>query len=135
MPDAQILLDFLERYDNSIDRNDKSLRRLVLGAVNYYYDFIKPNKNYVSPNEEQKQAILKVLNELKSGKFDKIENQDVEIQNMIYTIGNDAGFELKSWFKCLYQALLGTETGPRMGTFISIYGIDNTIKLIEEKIK
>ena len=123
-----ILLDFLEKYDNSIDRNDKYLRHLVLGAVNYYNDFIKPNKKYVKPEGEYIVAVKKLLDELQSGKYN--DAGEVEIQNMIYEIGNNASFELKAWFKCLYQALLGTETGPRMGSFIKIYGINNTIKLI-----
>ena len=40
----------------------------------------------------------------------------------------EKGIELKDWFKCLYQAILGTETGPRMGSFIAIYGVENTLR-------
>ena len=69
----------------------------------------------------------KLLEELKSGKY----QTEQELQQLVYDLGNQASFELKDWFKCLYQSLLGTTTGPRMGSFIAIYGVENTIKLIE----
>ena len=125
-----ILFDFLEKYDPSIDRKNSTLVNLVKGAVNYYYDFIKPNKKYIKPEGEYLNAIKRLLVELKSGKY----NTEQELQQLIYQLGNDAKFELKDWFKCLYQSLLGTETGPRIGSFIAIYGVANTLKLIEEKI-
>ena len=71
----------------------------------------------------------KLKYELESGKY----NTEEELQQLIYNLGNelkDKGIELKDWFKCLYQAILGTSTGPRMGSFIAIYGVENTIKLM-----
>ena len=38
------------------------------------------------------------------------------------------------FFKLLYQVLLGQEQGPRMGSFIKLYGIDKTILLIDKVI-
>jgi lysyl-tRNA synthetase class 1 len=35
------------------------------------------------------------------------------------------------WFNMLYQVLLGQEKGPRFGSFVSVYGIDNTIAMID----
>ena len=54
-----------------------------------------------------------------------------EIQTQVYEVGKRHSFEnLKSWFKALYETLLGQPTGPRMGSFIALYGIEETIKLI-----
>ena len=125
-----ILFNYLEKYDSNIDRNNLYLKKLVIGAINYYNDFVKPNKNYIKPEGENLNCLKKLLQELKTYKY----QQEQELQQLIYNIGNDANFVLKDWFKFLYQALLGTETGPRMGSFIKIYGVDNFIKLIEEKI-
>ena len=75
-------------------------------------------------------ALQALLNELKTNKY----SNEQDLQQLVYDIGNNAGFVLKDWFKCLYQALLGTETGPRMGSFIKIYGIKNTLALIENII-
>ena len=38
------------------------------------------------------------------------------------------------WFNMLYQVLLGQEKGPRFGTFVAMYGVTNTIKLIDEAL-
>ena len=58
-----------------------------------------------------------------------------DIQNIVYAIGKDGGFEnLRDWFKALYETLLGSSAGPRMGSFIALYGIENTRKLIAEAL-
>ena len=62
--------------------------------------------------------------------------QDAElIQNEVYAVGKDAGFEpLRNWFSALYEVLLGQSQGPRFGSFAAIFGLDRTIVLIEEKL-
>ena len=58
-----------------------------------------------------------------------------EIQNKIYAIGTEAEYEnLRDFFKELYQILLGQTQGPRLGSFFKLYGIKETIKLIESKL-
>ena len=58
-----------------------------------------------------------------------------DIQNIVYEIGKTGGFEnLRDWFKALYETLLGSSAGPRMGSFIALYGIANTRKLIAEAL-
>jgi lysyl-tRNA synthetase, class I len=58
-----------------------------------------------------------------------------DIQNIVYAIGKDGGFEnLRDWFKALYETLLGSSAGPRMGSFIALYGVENTRKLIAEAL-
>ena len=39
-----------------------------------------------------------------------------------------------AWFNSIYSVLLGEERGPRFGSFIELYGIDNTRKLIERAL-
>lgn len=124
-----ILFDFLERYDASIDRNNQYLKNLVRGAINYYNDFVKPNKQYIKPEGDLLVQYNKLKDELKSGNY----KTEEELQQLIYNLGNELKekcIELKDWFKCLYRAILGTETGPRMGSFIAIFGVENTIKLM-----
>ncbi len=58
-----------------------------------------------------------------------------DIQNIVYEIGKTAGFaELRDWFRALYETLLGSSQGPRMGSFIALYGIGNSRKLIAEAL-
>ena len=60
-----------------------------------------------------------------------------DLQTMVYTIGKDPAFaieNLRDWFKALYETLLGTSQGPRMGSFIALYGVANTRTLIAEAL-
>ena len=119
----------MEKYDKDIDRNNQYLKNLIRGAINYYNDFVKPNKNYIKPEGDLLTQYNKLKSELESGKY----TTEEELQQLIYNLGNELkekGIELKDWFKCLYQAILGTLTGPRMGSFMAIYGVENTIKLM-----
>ena len=60
-----------------------------------------------------------------------------EIQTFVYTVGKENGYEknLRDWFKLIYQVLFGEEDGPRMGFFVSFFGLKETIGLINDKIK
>ena len=57
-------------------------------------------------------------------------------QTNIYTVGKENGYKenLRNWFKLIYEVVFGVENGPRLGFFISFFGVKNTIKLIKEKI-
>ena len=59
-----------------------------------------------------------------------------EIQTLVYSAGKENGYEknLRDWFKLIYQVLFGDIDGPRMGFFISFFGVKETIKLIKDKI-
>ena len=66
---------------------------------------------------------------------DNLEPED--IQTNIYTVGKENGYKenLRDWFKLIYEVVFGDENGPRMGFFISFFGLEETIKLINDKIK
>ncbi len=58
-----------------------------------------------------------------------------DIQNIVYEVGKAGGFDsLRDWFKALYETLLGSSQGPRMGSFIALYGVANSRKLIAEAL-
>ena len=59
-----------------------------------------------------------------------------EIQTIVYSVGKDNGYEnnLREWFKLIYQVLFGDIDGPRMGFFVSFFGVKETVKLIKDKI-
>ena len=60
-----------------------------------------------------------------------------EIQTHVYTVGKENGYEknLRNWFKLIYEVIFGEENGPRLGFFISFFGLKETIELINNKIK
>ena len=59
-----------------------------------------------------------------------------EIQTIVYSVGKENGYEknLRNWFKLIYQVVFGEENGPRMGYFVSFFGLKETIELMKDKI-
>ena len=110
------------------------LAGLVANALAYNRDFVAPTfvRRKPEPNE------LLALRELDSQLAALPEDASAEdIQGIVYAIGKDPhyGFEqLRDWFKALYQTLLGADQGPRMGSFIALYGMENSRKLIAEAL-
>ncbi len=131
--DKSVLWGFISKYaPKASPASAPFLDQLTSYAINYYNDFIKINKQFIDANAAQK-IILQRLVEMLKG-LNGAETAE-EIQNQIYSIGMEAKYEnLRDFFKELYQILLGQEQGPRLGSFFKLYGISDTIKLIESKI-
>ncbi len=110
------------------------LDKLVTNALAYNRDFIAPTLKRRKPEGNEAQALAALDEELAATSDDATAE---ELQNLVYEIGKDPhyGFEqLRDWFKCLYETLLGSSQGPRMGSFIALYGIANTRQLIAEAL-
>ncbi len=102
-------------------------------AVKYYNDIIAPTILKRAPTSLERNALLALKDALTQYTDDPTDA--VKIQNIVYDIEKSHPFSsLKAWFSCLYEVLLGQPTGPRMGSFIALYGIENTIKLLEESL-
>jgi len=111
------------------------LAKMIHAAINYYNDFIKQHKKYREATEAEKSALRELVNELK--KFPTEQSHDgAALQNIVFAVGKNHGYEknMRDWFSALYQVLLGQDQGPRMGSFIALFGIDNFVKMVEEKI-
>ncbi len=131
----EVLWKFIKKYNKGIVAADHPiLDSLVIYALKYYEDIVKPKKKYKKPNEKEKRALKDLVDRLKDCK----EQMSPEaIQTIIYSVGKDNGYKenLREWFKAIYEIVFGDEDGPRMGFFISFFGIDETIKLINKCIK
>jgi len=124
----QAMWGFITRYAPGLTPETAPyLDRLVGYALNYYQDFVKPAKTYRAPTDMERAA----LEEL-SAELSKMPDADAEaLQTLVYEIGKRHPFpELRAWFQSLYETLLGQSTGPRMGSFIALYGIGETRALI-----
>lgn len=111
-----------------------ALNRLIDYALAYHRDFIAPTLKRRAPTSNEVEA----LKDLDARLAVLPADADAEsIQNEVYSVGKVEayGFEsLRDWFKALYETLLGQEQGPRMGSFIALYGIANSRKLIAEAL-
>ena len=131
----EILWKFINRFHKEINpQNFPILDRLTEYAINYFKDKVEPNKKFKKPNAQEKKALKDLIDNLsKLSQKDKPE----EIQTMVYSTGKKNGYEknLRDWFKLIYQVLFGDVDGPRIGFFISFFGIKETIDLLDKKIK
>jgi lysyl-tRNA synthetase, class I len=108
------------------------LDRLAGYALVYYRDFVKPAKQYRAPTETERAALADLENALAAIAPGTAAE---DIQNQVYEVGKRHGFaNLRDWFKAQYEVLLGQSQGPRMGTFIALYGLDRTRALIRRAL-
>ncbi|WP_370288576.1 lysine--tRNA ligase [Siccirubricoccus soli] len=127
---SEILWGFIRRYAPGVTpESHPMLARLAEHAVAYYRDFVAPAKQYRAPSGMERAALEDLLQVLRSLPADA----DAEaIQNQVFEVGKRHAFaNLRDWFSCLYQVLLGQQEGPRFGGFVALYGIAGTIGLIE----
>ena len=110
------------------------LDTLVGTALAYNRDFIAPTLQRRAPVPNEAEALRALDGELAAVPADMSAE---DLQTIVYEIGKreEFGFEsLRDWFKALYETLLGSEQGPRMGSFIALYGVANTRELIAEAL-
>ena len=130
-----LLWKFVKKYKADISERDYPIFDKLIGyAIKYYKDVIKLNKKYKIPNNKEKKALVALVKALDECN-EKMLPED--IQTKIFTVGKDNGYKenLRDWFKLIYEVVFGDENGPRMGFFISFFGVSETQKLINEKIK
>ena len=131
----EILWKFINKFHKEIKPKDHPiLDGLTEYAINYFKDKVEPNKKFKTPNDIEKKALKNLV--LKLEKIDLKSNPE-DIQTIVYSVGKENGYEknLRDWFKLIYQVLFGEEDGPRMGFFVSFFGLKETIGLINDKIK
>ena len=125
-----ILWGFIRRYaPGAAPESMPFLTQLVDHAIAYYRDFVQPAKRFRPPTEMERAALADLAATLAV----LPPSQPAEaIQNAVYEVGKRHAFpDLRTWFLALYRVLLGQQDGPRFGNFVAIYGIPETIALIE----
>jgi lysyl-tRNA synthetase, class I len=130
----ETLWGFISRYlPEATPKTAPFLDRLVGYAINYYRDHVKPKKRYRAPDATERAALEELLAYLETAPAGASAE---DLQNEVYEIGKRHPFaDLKAWFKALYEVLLGQDQGPRMGSFIALYGRDETADLIRKVLK
>ncbi len=142
-----VLWGFLRRYAPSASPgNHPRLDRLVRYAVAYFRDFVAPKKRYRLADEVERQALLAVsakLQEMPAGASAEA------IQHALYDIARpipryqdlrakgataERPGVSNDFFNMVYAVLLGEERGPRLGSFIALYGLAETQALIERAL-
>jgi lysyl-tRNA synthetase class 1 len=128
--DKAVLWSFIARYaPGASPAKNPILDELAGYALATFRDFVKPAKAYRAPTDPERAAIADLaatLVALPPGA------SAADIQYQVYEVGKRHGFtNLRQWFGALYEVLLGQTQGPRMGSFIALYGVPETVALIE----
>jgi lysyl-tRNA synthetase class 1 len=132
--DPRVIWHYITRYaPAATPETAPYLNRLVGYAIAYYKDFVLPAKKYRKATDDEKKALEDLRATL--GALSPASRAD-EIQTQVYEVGkrHPMFVDLKDWFKALYQILLGQDSGPRMGSFIALYGVPETIALLDRAI-
>ena len=131
----ELLWKFVKRYKDDISEKEQPIFDDLVGyAIKYFNDVIKTKKKYKTPDQKEKKALEALIKTL-DGCNDKMSPED--IQTLIYSTGKDNGYSenLRDWFRLIYEVVFGDENGPRMGFFISFFGVKETKDLIISRIK
>lgn len=126
--DAAMLGAYLKRYAPQCEpESDPRLKALIDAAIAFHADHVAPTLKRRAPDAREHEA----LSELEVWLAANPDADAEAIQFEVYEIGKRYGFEpLRSWFQALYEILLGSSQGPRMGTFFALYGTDSSRRLI-----
>ena len=130
-----LLWKFVKKYKKNILESEHPIfDNLINYAIKYFNDVIKQKKKYKIPNDKEKKALFALI-----AKIEKCDEKmsPEDIQTEIFTAGKENGYEknLRDWFKLIYEVIFGDENGPRMGFFISFFGVKETMNLIKSKIE
>jgi lysyl-tRNA synthetase, class I len=139
---ADTLWGFIGRYRPGVTKaTHPHLAALVDYAIRYFHDFVLPTKKFREPSAAERAALIDLRDALSQLPADASAET---IQNVVYEVGRREPFlddkkkakdgkpgVTLDWFNMLYQVLLGQEKGPRFGSFVAAYGIQNTIDMID----
>ena len=154
--DKEGLWGFIKRYapEASAEANPQ-LDAAAGYAVRYFNDFVKPTRVFRAPTDQERAALEDLVAALKDaelargmieaknkamGKDEPVAALNMadgeDLQSIVFAVGKNHGFEnLRDWFAAIYEVLMGASQGPRFGSFIALYGVDETIVLIEQGLK
>jgi lysyl-tRNA synthetase class 1 len=132
--DTAVLWGFISRYvKGATPQTHPEIDKLAGYAVRYFNDRVKPEKTFRAPTEKERAALQQLADELAPhGGSTNAE----ELQNLVFEVGKAHQFEpLRDWFTAIYQVLLGADQGPRFGSFVALYGVAETRRLIGEALE
>ncbi len=137
-----VLWGFISRHAAGVTPDTHpELDRLAGYAVRYYEDFVKPAKRFRAPDAEEREALSQLSAALAEvgpqADGEAIQNAALDVARALPRYQDHArkspeggpGVSV-AFFQMIYQILLGQERGPRFGSFVALYGTEETRALI-----
>lgn len=125
--DMELMLEYLKRYDPVAEAYTDILGDLIQKAMNYYRDFILPNKHYRTPTEDECRMLQHIHDQLVQYEG----NDENELQAIPFNVARTFDVPPRDLFRMFYEVVLGQERGPRFGTFTRLVGKDKVLALLE----
>ncbi len=145
--DRDVLWGFIRRSQPGVSPETHPVLDQMVGyAVRYYDDFVKPAKKHRPPDDVEIGALTALDAALAAlppdADGDAIQNALLDVARAIERYQDHTkkspsggpGVKLE-WFQAVYETLLGQERGPRLGTFVALYGIEEVRALIQKAIR
>ncbi len=132
--DPQIVREYLIRYSPEVKDNLEYYDTLIEDVVTYYKEVYLPNKKPEEAGHAVDGAVKALIAELQKLAAAGNEPDPDSLQTMVFQVSKDAGVGAKDWFRALYRIFLGQSSGPRIGTFIALLGLEATIKRLSEHL-
>ena len=127
-------LSFVRKY---VNEKDDPMNPTMIGAmenaINYFHDFLESKLVFKQPSTDEKIPLVELTKKLE-GLNDKWDAS--ELQQIILDVGKTNGFENnRDWFKLIYEVLLGSHSGPRLGSFFALLGKEKTVEKLNEVLQ
>jgi lysyl-tRNA synthetase class 1 len=144
--DETVLWGFISRYaPGAAPQTHPELGELVKHAVRYFEDFVAPTKQYRAPDETEAQTLREISNALaklpSSADGEDIQNALLDVARGVERYQDHSKQSPQggpgvavTFFQMIYQVLIGQERGPRFGSFVALYGIEETRSLIDRAL-
>ena len=132
--DKAVLWGFIRRYaPEASPETHPHLDAAAGHAVRYFEDFVRPAQALPAADAREAAALADLRDRLAAWEGPA---EAEGLQNLVFAVGNAHGFDpLRAWFAAIYEVLLGAEQGPRFGGFIALYGVPETIALIDAALR
>jgi lysyl-tRNA synthetase class 1 len=128
--DEETVWNYLQTYGAT---GGRELRELIPYAIRYHRDHVAASITYKAPNADERAALEQLVRDLGA----LTETSEEAIQSAVYETGKATGYadNLRGWFKLVYEVVFGSPEGPRLGTFIGVYGVPEFIALLEQRLE
>ncbi len=129
--DTELIWNYLTHYDPGVSGDDETramVGTLVQCALNFYRDFVEPNKHRHVPDAAERLQIQEIIHFLSHYPDASAE----EIEKEIYEVGRRHYDKPGKIFPLLYKVLLGQKQGPRLGVFIKLVTPKRIVNLLQE---
>lgn len=125
----------LQKYKLISEKSNDIIEKIQL-AFNWSNEILaNEDSHYISLDREQKIALTELVTTLRSFVNKEDNNMANNIQTLIYETSKKHGIEPKNFFRLLYQILINSERGPKLGNYLVDLGIDRTSEIIEKYLR